>query len=83
MKNLEEYIKCLKKRMLRLQGIIKKDNVKEQFKVDIDTFNHWQGITEFNTMKIVFDDLNEIIVHKKEQEREENNSVESFWKDWN
>ena len=86
-KNLNNYIKCLEKNIegfenlkeIQLKGI-KKDKIKRD--IPLQLFNYYIDVWKLEALKVVLKDLQEIIIRQKEEERAEDNSKESFWKEY-
>ena len=88
-KNLENYIKCLGKNIQSFQELkkiqqtgLQKSKIKEDIIIPYDLFSYYVNVWKLEAMKVVLIDLNEIITRQKEQEREEDNREESFWKEY-
>ena len=86
-KNLENYIKCLGKNIQSFeklkkiqQTIIQKNKIRGN--IPLELFNYYVNVWKLEAMKVVLIDLNEIVTRQKEQEREEDNREESFWKEY-
>jgi len=80
-KSLNSYIECLKGGIEKQEKFAKKVYGDKKFKVDLDTLGYMNLVYQIDTLKIVLTDLEEIDFHQKEQEREKDNRILSFWKD--
>ena len=82
-KDLDNYIKCLEKKIKSVKHLatIAAKHTKNQT-IPLEWMQYWAESYKSIALEMVLEDLKEIIVRQKEQEREEDNSVDSVWKDW-
>lgn len=87
-KNLSNYIKCIERRIKESK---KMKNVlleqlpkmrKGEFIIPLEVTSYVAESYKLDNLKVVLEDLQEIITHQQETERTEDNTIESFWKSW-
>ena len=86
-KNLENYLQSLEKNIKSFQDLKKIEQKgiqknKVECNIPLEFFNYYVTVWKLEAMKIVAMDLKEIIFRQLEQERAEDNSRESFWKEY-